>query len=89
LLRTAKWRKDVATPGQIEFLSKRRSRILQDSRASVGFDDNDSSAGNKENVGSPNYTKLTKGQAANLITRIKHGAQVSVGQLSVYDIGQY
>ena len=64
LLRTAKWRKDSATPAQKQFIQKRRSgsKLLAGSEG-------DGDKGSPQNI--------TKGEAANMITRLKHGALVS------------
>ena len=64
LLRTAKWRKDPATPAQKQFIQKRRngSKLLAGSEG-------DGDKGSPQNI--------TKGEAANIITRLKHGALVS------------
>ncbi|KAF9076236.1 P-loop containing nucleoside triphosphate hydrolase protein [Rhodocollybia butyracea] len=55
LLRSARWRKDPATPGQLKFVSKRWNKTL----------DNED--------GQP--ATLTKGEAANIITRLRNGAK--------------
>lgn len=55
LLRSARWRKSPASPGQINFLASRwRNR-------------------RPEQI--DKTKELTKGEAANIITRLKHGAQ--------------
>lgn len=67
LLRSAKWRMLPATPAQKAFVAKRwgmRSATLvqSDTPGETSFPDE--------------VKNLTKGQAANVITRLKHGAQV-------------
>ncbi|GJJ13898.1 hypothetical protein Clacol_008155 [Clathrus columnatus] len=59
LLRTAQWRKKGATPGQKDFIKKRWLRSKDELESSRIQMDID---------------KLTRGEAANIITRLKHGA---------------
>ncbi len=62
-LRTAKWRSDPASEAQKKYVKSRwSSRKLSQS---TGNDDREE-----------RIRKLTKGEAANIITRLKHGAQV-------------
>lgn len=61
LFRTAKWRKMEATSGQKDFIRKRWSRAKDEPENS------------KIQL---TIDKLTRGEAANIITRLKHGAQV-------------
>ncbi|EPQ60619.1 P-loop containing nucleoside triphosphate hydrolase protein [Gloeophyllum trabeum ATCC 11539] len=69
LLRSAAWRRHPATDTQKEFIRKRwgsrKITSLQD------FGD-----GSKVEEYDQRIAKLTKGEAANIITRLKHGAQV-------------
>ncbi|KAI0068249.1 P-loop containing nucleoside triphosphate hydrolase protein [Artomyces pyxidatus] len=65
LYRTAKWRKQPATPAQKAFVAKRwglRPQYI-------------SGADSAEKVFPEKIDFLTKGEAANVITRLKHGAQ--------------
>lgn len=59
LLRSAKWRRALASESQKSLLAKRRGVS--------SFDGNESEQG---------LESLTKGEAANIITRLKHGAKV-------------
>ncbi|TFK41214.1 P-loop containing nucleoside triphosphate hydrolase protein [Crucibulum laeve] len=60
LLRSARWRKAPASKGQLQLLAKRWAR------KSVQGDDGDQEE---------KLAKMTKGDAANIIIRLKHGAQ--------------
>jgi len=67
LWRTAKWRQGPASSSQKLFVAKRWGHIhrtVQDFREHSGDD-----------VFPERLKKLTKGEAANIITRLKHGAQ--------------
>jgi len=64
LFRTAKWRKLSATSGQKTFIAKRWVKVQ------TGDDSDDSSQELR-------IEKMSRGEAANIITRLKHGAQVS------------
>ncbi|KAI0032731.1 P-loop containing nucleoside triphosphate hydrolase protein [Vararia minispora EC-137] len=67
LLRSAKWRRDPATSSQKAWVAKRWG---------MNFDKLEN--GKADDLTFPErITKLTKGEAANIITRIKHGAMVS------------
>lgn len=65
LLRSAKWRKLPASEQQKELVAKRWGK----QRAS--FVDSESGDDRSERI-----KRLTKGEAANILTRLKHGAQV-------------
>jgi ATP-dependent helicase IRC3 len=62
LLRSAQWRRQSATDNQKKFVSNRWKKL------------------DKETDGARDskIAKLTKGEASNIITRIKHGAIVRV-----------
>lgn len=62
LLKASRWRKEPATDGQKAMLRKRHLA------ASAGPE--------KGTLKTFDVNTLTKGQAANMITRLKHGAQV-------------
>jgi ATP-dependent helicase IRC3 len=65
LLRSARWRKAVATEKQKALVSKRwLKRDSLDGAAS-------------ENERLSKIANMTKGEAANIIIRLKHGAQVT------------
>lgn len=64
LFRTAKWRKLPATPGQKTFIAKRWVKVQ------TGDHSDDISQELR-------IEKMSRGEAANIITRLKHGAQVS------------
>ena len=65
LLRSARWRKTLATDKQKALVSKRwLKRDTLDDAAS-------------ENMRSIKLATMTKGEAANIIVRLKHGAQVA------------
>ena len=67
LLRTARWRFQPATPSQMQFVLKRwRGR-------NVVYTVHD---GEKTSSKEVVLKQLTKGEAANIITRLKHGAMV-------------
>ena len=61
-MRQARWRKYPASEAQQNFISKRYQKQR---------DKNDA-----ENQDLRDFSELTKGEAANIITRLKHGAQV-------------
>lgn len=69
LLRAARWRKQPASDAQKEFI-KKRWKVVGDlvSPEVVGDSKNSDSASQ--------IAKMTKGEAGNIITRLKHGAQV-------------
>lgn len=72
LLRSAKWRQGPASDSQKAWVRKRsvkRDATLQSLQESV-----EGSSAKPED----RFAKMTKGEAANLITRLKHGAQVSI-----------
>lgn len=60
LLRTARWRRTPATDSQKKFVG---ARWFKRTKAT-------------EDGNPPDLSKLTKGEAANIISRIKHGAVV-------------
>jgi hypothetical protein len=62
LFRTAKWRKMPASSNQKQFIAKRWGLAKTDMDA----------------ASDPQFDRLTKGEAANIITRLKHGAQVRI-----------
>lgn len=62
-MRTAPWRQKSATPAQIALVSKRWSKIHP---------------GLEEEKKEEMLENLTKGNAADIITRLRHGAQVSL-----------
>jgi ATP-dependent helicase IRC3 len=64
LFRTAKWRKAPASSNQKEFIAKRWGLA----KAEMDVDSH------------LKIDQLTKGEAANIITRLKHGAQVRILQ---------
>jgi hypothetical protein len=66
LFRSAKWRKYHASPSQKKFIRKRWG---------LKNDDPDEAATSSEGA---QLERLTKGEAANIITRLKHGAQVRI-----------
>jgi len=66
LLRTAGWRRRPATNDQKEFL---RKRLESKQNPLVTHTDGDVKKTH------PNIDNLTKGDAANIITRLRHGAQ--------------
>jgi len=68
LLRSARWRKEPATEQQNKFITKRwgKHQLRQDN-----FDSNGEPLAPERRMAT-----LTKGEAANIITRLKHGAQV-------------
>ena len=70
LLRTAKWRKAPATESQKQFLTKRYFKV-------------NSGGGDEHKL--EKIAKLTKGDASNIIVRLKHGAQVSQALLILAD----
>jgi ATP-dependent helicase IRC3 len=71
LLRTARWRKAQATANQKTFISKRliKRQPLREPPVDGTF------LSSQDKI-----ETLTKGQAANIITRLKHGAQVRLCQ---------
>lgn len=79
LLRTAKWRQGPATDSQKSWVRKRlgkRDTTLQSLQEATN-----------ESIAKPDdkFAKMTKGEAANIITRLKHGAQVSAYSNALYD----
>lgn len=62
LLRSARWRRAPASEQQKSFVSKRWGKRK--------FDSGSDAEGKAEKIAS-----LTKGEAANIITRLRHGAQ--------------
>lgn len=69
LLRSAKWRKEPATAAQKALVAIRYRSHVEENQGTNG----------KPNSFAPE--DLTKGQAANMITRLKHGAQVGARNL--------
>ncbi|KAF4605167.1 hypothetical protein EYR40_003950 [Pleurotus pulmonarius] len=69
LLRTAKWRKALATESQKSIIAKR----WQKRPASSGLLDGKPNP--KHATLEERLARMTKGEAANIITRLKHGAQ--------------
>ncbi|KAI0639485.1 P-loop containing nucleoside triphosphate hydrolase protein [Trametes polyzona] len=67
LLRTAKWRREPATPAQKQFVAQR----WKGRKVVVAADAHEKSL----MMTDEGLKKLTKGEAANIITRLKHGAQ--------------
>lgn len=67
-MRRAKWRQQPATEGQKTFVESRWNKAPKYVQGEVG--DN---AARRLHV-----ERLTKGEAANIITRIKHGAMVFI-----------
>ena len=71
LLRSARWRKTLATDKQKALLGKRwLKRDTLDDAAS-------------ENMRITKLANMTKGEAANIIVRLKHGAQVASSTVSL------
>ncbi|KAH9950401.1 P-loop containing nucleoside triphosphate hydrolase protein [Amylocystis lapponica] len=68
LLRTARWRKEPATDGQKTFVKKRWKK-----RSEMPSTDSDSDK--KPTTVEERLDRMTKGEAANIIIRLKHGAQ--------------
>ncbi|KAA1471544.1 P-loop containing nucleoside triphosphate hydrolase protein, partial [Dentipellis sp. KUC8613] len=66
MLRTAKWRRDPATPSQKAFIGKRWGMHAQELKRVDGA---------VEATFPDRVESLTKGDAAGIITRLKHGAQ--------------
>jgi ATP-dependent helicase IRC3 len=64
LLRTAKWRTGPATDPQKKFIA---NRLL-----------NKANKKDRKGMSEEQIQHMTKGEAANLITRLKHGAQVNL-----------
>lgn len=62
-MRNAPWRQKSATPAQITLVSKRWSKIYP---------------GAEEEERTKMLENLTKGNAADIITRLKHGSQVNL-----------
>ncbi|KAG8876820.1 hypothetical protein FRB97_003911, partial [Tulasnella sp. 331] len=62
LRRSAGWRKQPATESQKAFIGKRANAFTKGNAARESSDDRS------------DLSKLTKGQAANILTRVKHGA---------------
>ena len=60
-MRNAPWRQKAASPAQVTLVSKRWSKLYP-------------SAGEEEKI--KMLENLTKGNAADIITRLKHGCQV-------------
>jgi ATP-dependent helicase IRC3 len=80
LLRTAKWRRQPATDGQKTFLTK-RLRLNDSDKLSKNLDPElETQASSPSDPPTTKARKpiildtLTKGQAANIITRLQHGA---------------
>jgi ATP-dependent helicase IRC3 len=73
LLRSAKWRKQPASDSQKAFISKRWSTRTQSYYWGDGEEGSKAKITTEERI-----AKMTKGEAANIITRLKHGAQASV-----------
>lgn len=63
MLRTARWRREPATESQKAIVLKRWGKRLQ-------TNDTDDSTPEQD------VARLTRGEAANIITRLKHGALV-------------
>jgi len=61
VLRTARWRSDPATDPQKKFVSSKWKNMQNMTKEDM----------------EKRIKSLTKGDAANIITRLKHGAQVS------------
>ncbi|KAI0082294.1 P-loop containing nucleoside triphosphate hydrolase protein [Panus rudis PR-1116 ss-1] len=68
MLRTAKWRKLPASESQKNFISKRWGKREV-------FHDSLNPEGKHKQTMAEKIASLTKGEAANIITRLKHGAQ--------------
>jgi len=67
LLRTASWRQGPASPAQKLFVAKRWGYVNKSAQHSQDPADEDSFPERLKN--------LTKGEAAHIITRLRHGAQ--------------
>jgi hypothetical protein len=68
LMRRAKWRQQPATESQKTFVESRWNKAPKYAQGEAAHDA----------VRSLRIQRLTKGEAANIITRIKHGAMVSI-----------
>ena len=68
LMRRAKWRQQPATEGQIKIVDSRWNKAPKYA----------SGEGEDGAARSLRIQRLTKGEAANIITRLKHGAMVSI-----------
>jgi ATP-dependent helicase IRC3 len=68
LRRVAKWRSLPATPSQLSVIRKRWGK-----RQELGM----AFGGDPEDKADTRLAAMTKGEAANIITRLKHGALVS------------
>ena len=68
LMRRAKWRQQPATENQKTFVESRWNKAPKYVQGEAAHDA----------VRSLRIQRLTKGEAANIITRIKHGAMVSI-----------
>ena len=62
-MRNAPWRQTSASPAQVSLVSKRWSRLYPDA---------------DEEKKTEMLETLTKGNAADIITRLKHGSQVDL-----------
>lgn len=67
-MRRAKWRHDPATDGQKKFVESRLNKAPKYAQKAA-------ESGTSRSL---RIQRLTKGEAANIITRIKHGAMVSM-----------
>ncbi|KAF8807352.1 P-loop containing nucleoside triphosphate hydrolase protein [Phlegmacium glaucopus] len=71
LVRNAEWRQKPASPAQVTLVSKRWSKIYPKM---------------PEEKKTKMLEKLTKGNAADIITRLKHGSQVNLPLIIINDI---
>jgi ATP-dependent helicase IRC3 len=69
LLRSARWRQQPASESQKQFISKRWKVTVEDPLLGITTDGKSTDTHSR-------IEKMTKGEAGNIITRLKHGAQV-------------
>ncbi|OCH96088.1 P-loop containing nucleoside triphosphate hydrolase protein [Obba rivulosa] len=74
LLRSARWRNERATEGQRAFLKKRFKARIEKELTDAQFCHETSDTEDKNKKKAKPLDHITKGEAANIITRLKHGA---------------
>ena len=77
LLRSAKWRQGSATDSQKAWVRKRLGK--RDAKLEALQESAEGGDAKPED----RFAKMTKGEAANIITRLKHGAQVGFYSIPV------